>query len=235
MVLVKICGLVLGSPYLYDRDEIFYKREHKHHLKKDGVESIVREHESKKHLNLVVANQMKQLISSNKIFVIMRVKEQYKNQHDFCSSYASRLINSLIKEVETFLVLFKETKHLTHKLGIQLELQLMPKAPLPNVIMNQFSPRLEVNSYRDVGQYWGKSVLKFSCIVSPFHVTNGLEASFQVERKPICFHIKVFSEAMSKNSIPLRETYALVESANQWKHHLMNKEKVTQTNQWPFQ
>ncbi len=91
----------------------------------------------------------------------------------------------------------------------------MPKSSLPNVRMNQFNPILEVKSYRDAGQYWGKSVLNLSCIVSPFHVSNCLEASFQVERKPICFHIKAFSKAMSKCTIHLRETYASRESANQ--------------------
>ena len=85
----------------------------------------------------------------------MCVKEQHKNQHDVCSSYESQLKDSLIKEVEAFSVLFKETKHLTHKQGIQHELQLMSKSPLPNVKMNQFSPSLEVISYRDVGQFWG--------------------------------------------------------------------------------
>ena len=104
----------------------------------------------------------------------------------------------------------------------------MPKSPLPNVRMNQFYSSLEINSYRDTSQYRGKSVLSFSYIVSPFNVLNSLETSFQVERKPICFHIKSFSKAVSKY---LRETYASGESANQWKHHLINEEKVIQTNQ----
>lgn len=104
----------------------------------------------------------------------------------------------------------------------------MPKVPLPNVRMNQFSPSLEINSYRDAGQYWGKLMLNFSCIVSPIHVSNNLEASFQVERKPLCFHIKAFSKSVSKY---LREPYASGESANQRKNHLMNKGNMIQTNQ----
>ena len=59
MVPVDICGVVLGIPYLYDRDAVFYGRGHKYHLKKDGVEYIVMAHKSKNDLNLVVANQMK--------------------------------------------------------------------------------------------------------------------------------------------------------------------------------
>lgn len=34
MVIVDICGVVLGSPYLYDRDAVFYKKEHTYHLRK---------------------------------------------------------------------------------------------------------------------------------------------------------------------------------------------------------
>ena len=108
----------------------------------------------------------------------------------------------------------------------------MSKSPLPNVQMYHFSPSLGVISYRDEGQYWGKPVLNFSCIVSPFHVSNSLEGSFQVERKPICLHIKAFSKAVSKY---LRETYASRESDNQWKHHLINEETLIQANKQPFQ
>jgi len=64
--------------------------------------------------------------------------------------------------------------------------------------------------------------------MSPIHASNNLETSFQVDRKPLCFHLKAFSNALSKY---IRETYASGESDNQWKHHLMNKEKVIQINQ----
>jgi len=37
VVPADICGVVLGSPYLYDPDAVFYRREHKYHLKKYGV------------------------------------------------------------------------------------------------------------------------------------------------------------------------------------------------------
>lgn len=81
----------------------------------------------------------------------MCLKEQHNTQHDACSGYESQLKKSLIKEIETILVLCK-TKHLTHKQGIQYELQFVPKALLPIVRMNQFNQSLEINSYRDTSQ-----------------------------------------------------------------------------------
>jgi len=89
--------------------------------------------------------------------------------------------------------------------------------------MNQFSLSLELNSYMDTDQYWGKLVFDFSCIVCPCHVSNSLETFFQVERKSICFHITTFSKVVSKC---LMGSYGTKGSPNQWKHHLMNEEKV---------
>lgn len=56
MVPLDICEVVLGIPYLYDHDVVFYRREHKYHLKKDAVEFIVRAHQNKNHLNSVNVN-----------------------------------------------------------------------------------------------------------------------------------------------------------------------------------
>jgi hypothetical protein len=37
VVPLDICGIVLGSPYLFDRKSIFYHEENKHHIFKDGI------------------------------------------------------------------------------------------------------------------------------------------------------------------------------------------------------
>jgi hypothetical protein len=34
VVPIDICGIVLGSPYLYDRKEVFFHHENKYHLTK---------------------------------------------------------------------------------------------------------------------------------------------------------------------------------------------------------
>ena len=47
IVPLDICGIALGSPYLYDRKEFFYSAENKYQLVKDGIECIVRAHKLK--------------------------------------------------------------------------------------------------------------------------------------------------------------------------------------------
>jgi hypothetical protein len=53
VVPLDICGIVLGSPYLYDRKAIFFRHENKYHLTKWGVEYIVRAHNMRVNSTLV--------------------------------------------------------------------------------------------------------------------------------------------------------------------------------------
>ena len=79
---LDICGIVLGSPYLYDRKAIFFREENKYHLKKEGVEYIVISHKVKTNLSLVNARQMKRLINLSKSFVLLMIKEKENDKLD---------------------------------------------------------------------------------------------------------------------------------------------------------
>jgi hypothetical protein len=76
VVSLDICGLVLGSPYLYDRKAIFFRHENKYHLTKGGVEYIVRAHIMRVNTTLVSVVQMKRLININSRYVLMVVREK---------------------------------------------------------------------------------------------------------------------------------------------------------------
>jgi hypothetical protein len=71
---LDICGIVLGSPYLYDRKAIFHRHGNKYHLFKNGVEYNVRAHTKKMNLSLVNAGQMKRLVNASKNFVLLMIK-----------------------------------------------------------------------------------------------------------------------------------------------------------------
>ncbi len=74
VVPLDICGIVLGSPYLYERKAVFYREQNKYHLFKGGVEYIVRAHRMKTNLALVATNQMKMLVNASKKFALMVIK-----------------------------------------------------------------------------------------------------------------------------------------------------------------
>jgi hypothetical protein len=71
-----ICGIVLGSPYLYDRKVILFFHENKYHLTKGVVEYIVRSHSTRVNTTLISAGKMKRLINTNKRYVLMVVMEK---------------------------------------------------------------------------------------------------------------------------------------------------------------
>jgi hypothetical protein len=76
VVSLDICGIVLGSPYIYDRKAIFFRYENKYHLTKGGVEYIVRPHNMRVDKTLVSVGKVKRLINTNKKYVLMVVREK---------------------------------------------------------------------------------------------------------------------------------------------------------------
>ena len=53
------CGMVLGSPYLYDRRAIFYREQNQYHLIKAGKEYVVHAHHLKENQSLQTMEQLR--------------------------------------------------------------------------------------------------------------------------------------------------------------------------------
>jgi hypothetical protein len=73
---LDICGIVLGSPYLYDRKSIFYRKDNKYCFKKDGKEYIVRAHHMKTDRSFVATRQLKRMVNASKSLTLMSVTKQ---------------------------------------------------------------------------------------------------------------------------------------------------------------
>jgi hypothetical protein len=106
VVSLDICGIVLASPYLYDRKEVFFLHEKKYHLTKGGVEYIVRAHNMTVNTKLVSAGQIKRLINTNKRYVLMVVREKDVRTYDAfqgCDpSHKKELIDIVSKHNDIF-------------------------------------------------------------------------------------------------------------------------------------
>jgi hypothetical protein len=74
VVPLDICGIVMGSPYLFDRRAIFYCEDNEYHPFKDKVEYIVRAHKIKNNESLVSTGQIKRLVNARKHLVLMLEK-----------------------------------------------------------------------------------------------------------------------------------------------------------------
>jgi hypothetical protein len=71
---LDICGILLGSPYLYDRRPSFHRHENKYHLFKNGVEYIVRAHTKKMNFSLTNVGHMKRLVNASNNLVLLMIK-----------------------------------------------------------------------------------------------------------------------------------------------------------------
>jgi len=135
VVSLDICGIVLGSPYLYEKKANFHRHENKYHLFKYGVEYIVRAHSKKINLSLVNAGRMKRLVNSSKNFVLLMIKPKNDVDNEAFKGCDSNLKAELVDIVSQYDEMFQEPKGLPPKRGIQHEIQLQQDCPLPNIGM----------------------------------------------------------------------------------------------------
>jgi hypothetical protein len=107
---LDMCGIVLGSPYLYDRRAIFHRHENKYHLFKNGVEYIVRENTKKLNLSLVNAGQMKRLVNVSKNFVLLMIKPKDNVEKEALKGCDSKLKYDLYEVVKNMMRCFRNQK-----------------------------------------------------------------------------------------------------------------------------
>ena len=88
----------MGSPYLYDRRELFHRHENKYHFFKHGIEYIVRAHKKKSSFFLIHAGEMKRIVNASQNLALLMFKhsdvlnETFQNdasndQDDFIEVY----------------------------------------------------------------------------------------------------------------------------------------------------
>jgi hypothetical protein len=156
---LDICGIVLGSPYLYDRKAIFYRHENKYHLFKDGVEYIVRAHTKKMNLSIINAGQMKRLVNASKNFVLLMIKPKNDVENEAFQGCDAKLKSDLFEVVNQYDDMFKEPKGLPPKRGIQHEIQLQQDCPLPNIGMYRMSVMENAEIKKQIQELLDKGVI----------------------------------------------------------------------------
>ena len=94
MVPLDICGIVLGSPYVYDRKEIFYKEQNQYHLFKEEIKYIVHSHTFKNDISLGTTfkndrslgttQKLKRVVNAswNLALMSMQFKEENNHKHE---------------------------------------------------------------------------------------------------------------------------------------------------------
>ena len=122
VVPLDISRIIFGSPYLYDRKEVFYHHENKYLFLKNGVQYIVKAHRKMLNISLVNAGQMKRLVNASKKFVLLMIKKKNDIDYEYFEGCDDKLKYDLFDVVRKHGKMFQEPKGLLPKRGIQHEI-----------------------------------------------------------------------------------------------------------------
>jgi hypothetical protein len=197
---LDICGIVLGSPYLYDKKAIFHCHENKYHFFNNGVEYIVRTHTKKMNLSLVNAGQMKRLVNSSKNFVLLMIKLKNDIKNEAFQGCDTSLKSDLYEVVNQYDEMFKEPKGLPPKRGIQHEIQLQEDCPLPNIGMYRMSIMENAEIKKQIQELLDKGVIvpRSSPCGSPIVLVPKKDGTWRM-----CVDFRALNKITIKNRYPL--------------------------------
>jgi hypothetical protein len=208
VVLFDICGIVLGSPYLYDRKAVFFHHEKKYHLTKGGVEYVVRAHNMRVNMILVSAGKMKRLITTNQRYVLMVMKEKDVKTSEAFQGCDPSHKNELIDIVSKYDDIFQEPNGLPPKREIQHEIHLQHDSPFPNVGMYKMSVVEMTKIKKQVQGLLDQGVIRPSS--SPCG-----SSIMMVPKKDgtwrMCVDYQALNKIMVKNRYPLPHLYDLLD------------------------
>jgi hypothetical protein len=156
---LDICGIVSGSPYLYDKRATFHRHENTYHLFKNGVKYIVRAHIKKLNLSLVNVGQMKRLVNARKNFVLLMIKPKDNVEKKYFQGCDAKLKSDLYELVNQYDEMFQEPKGLPPKRAIQHEIRLQQDCPLPNIGIYRMSVMDNVEIKKQMQEFLGKGVI----------------------------------------------------------------------------
>ena len=160
VVSLDISGIVLESPYLFDRKMIFHRHENKYHLFKYGKEYIVRAHRKKANIAMVNAGQVKRLVNSSKSFVLLMIKTKVDVNHESFENFDFKLKSDLYDVVDAHHEMFQVPTGLPPKREVQHEIHLHPDCPLPNIGMYRMSIMENVEIKKKIKDFLDKGFIR---------------------------------------------------------------------------
>jgi hypothetical protein len=169
---LDICGIVFGSPYLYNRRAIFHRHENKYYLFKNGVEYIVRAHTKKMNLSPTNVGQTRRLVNASKNLVLLMIKPKDNDEEEVLKGCDINLQSDVYEVDNKNVEMFQEPRGLPPKRGIQQEILLQQGGPLPNIDMCKMSYMENVEIRKEAQELLDKGVIKPS--TSPCRSPIGL-------------------------------------------------------------
>ena len=135
VVPLDVCQVMLGSPYLFDRDGVLERRKQQYTFTKDGTKFVIRAidtpHEG---ISLVTATQAKRMVNASRRFVLLMVRALEEKPSRLCLMALSQVQeNDLVRLKDKFKDLFSDIDGLPPHRSVEHEIMLTATESLPNV------------------------------------------------------------------------------------------------------
>ena len=106
VVPLRECGMVLGSPYLYDRKEIFYMTNNQYQLTKAGQDYVVHAHHVKANKTLQTMEQLKKAVQArNKPIIVSNEVIDLKQEQEMIVEW--KINHSLLQDILMSCIYYK--------------------------------------------------------------------------------------------------------------------------------
>nr|CAD1821363.1 unnamed protein product [Ananas comosus var. bracteatus] len=137
VVSLNIYNLISGSPYLWDRDAIFFRRPQQYQFVKDGQKFLFTTEPLSTIVDLVTACQAKRMINVCQKFALLVVRPVIAEEANskILSLACKKNTDDVAKLIDEHQDLFQEVRGLPLKRAVEYEIQLISDAPLPNLGM----------------------------------------------------------------------------------------------------
>jgi hypothetical protein len=136
VVPLDVSHVVFGSPYIYDRDGIFYRREQKYRFVLDGRNCFIHAVKQKETIDLVTATQVRRMLNAyGKAYVCLlrKVEEPVDTSQVLSHDLSSQEKTEMKNIIQKFSGLFREPRGLPPNREIEHSIQLVDGEPLPNL------------------------------------------------------------------------------------------------------
>jgi hypothetical protein len=168
------CGMVLGSPYLYDHKAIFYREKNQYHLTKASQEYVVHAHHVKENKTLQTMEQLKKTAqSSNTPIIVSNQVIDLKQEQEMIVEW--KINHSLLQDK---LMSCKYYKHISSFVVIFFILSLV-----------MLSTRMIVASVRCDRVQMANNMLSFIMIVLQLILMRQVHRTEFRDREPARWHI----------------------------------------------
>ncbi|GJV03437.1 hypothetical protein Tco_1337006 [Tanacetum coccineum] len=162
VVLLDICHVIFGSPYLWERNAVYLRRAQKYQFEKDGKKFLINRNNDVGNIKLITACQARRMVnasqavllslarpmaSSNKLQIMEHEKKKRHKKKDKQSKANESAPNELESTQALVQKLLSENKNLVEKVNLlNAELDQKSATSRSSILVKPYDPMIKIHS-----------------------------------------------------------------------------------------